>query len=143
MFKTIVVAVDDSDPSKAAVTLACNLAKLDNASLYVVNVVDVSKLVAVAGYETPYPVDAIQIMRDSGKQVLDGVKAECAAQQIAAEFAELEGDAADEILRVAKEQNAGLICMGTHGRKGLSHFFVGSVAEAVLRNATVPVIVTK
>jgi nucleotide-binding universal stress UspA family protein len=52
----------------------------------------------------------------------------------------LEGDASDEILRAAKENNVGLICIGTHGRKGLSRLFLGSVAEGVLRSSTVPVL---
>jgi nucleotide-binding universal stress UspA family protein len=143
MFTTIVVAVDDSDPSKSAVELACKLAKLDTAAIVLLNVVDVTKLVSVAGYETPYPAEAIETLRDAGKTLLEAAKAVCDAHNVATTLAEAEGYAADEILRVAAEQKAGLICMGTHGRKGLSHLIVGSVAEEVLQNARIPVLVTK
>ncbi len=49
------------------------------------------------------------------------------------------GRPADEILRVAREQRVDLIVMGTHGRTGLRHFLLGSVAEAVTRQAPCPV----
>ncbi|MBK9265273.1 MAG: universal stress protein [Polyangiaceae bacterium] len=50
-----------------------------------------------------------------------------------------EGDPATEILAAAAELKVSMIVMGTHGRKGLAHLFLGSVAEKVLRKANVPV----
>ncbi len=50
------------------------------------------------------------------------------------------GMAADDIVRVAEEQNADLIVIGTHGRTGLKRVLMGSVAEAVMRCATCPVL---
>lgn len=50
------------------------------------------------------------------------------------------GDAAETIVDVAREQEVDLIVMGTHGRKGLRHLLVGSVAERVVRMATCPVL---
>jgi nucleotide-binding universal stress UspA family protein len=49
------------------------------------------------------------------------------------------GKPAAEILRVAREEGADLIVMGTHGRTGLRHLLLGSVAEAVTRHAPCPV----
>lgn len=54
-----------------------------------------------------------------------------------------EGDTASEILAVAGELGARLVVMGTHGRKGLSHLFLGSVAEKVVRRSTVPVLTVR
>jgi nucleotide-binding universal stress UspA family protein len=54
-----------------------------------------------------------------------------------------QGDAADEILRLAEETEADLIVLGTHGRTGLGRLLLGSVAEAVLRRARCPVLVLK
>ncbi|MBX3232528.1 MAG: universal stress protein [Labilithrix sp.] len=51
-----------------------------------------------------------------------------------------QGDPREVILSVAKDVRADLIVMGTHGRKGLARALVGSVAEAVLRTAEVPVV---
>jgi nucleotide-binding universal stress UspA family protein len=50
------------------------------------------------------------------------------------------GKAADEIVRVAKEHNADLIIIGTHGRRGLRHLLGSSVGAKVSRKASVPVI---
>ena len=50
-----------------------------------------------------------------------------------------EGDPAPEILRAAEELRPAMIVMGTHGRRGLSHLFLGSVAERVIRESRVPV----
>jgi nucleotide-binding universal stress UspA family protein len=143
MFDAILVAIDGADCSTAAVELACKLAKLDGAKLVLINAVDPSKLLMVAGYETPYPVNAIELLRESGRELLDSVKASCEAHGLAVTTVACEGDACDEILRIAQEQQVGLICMGTHGRKGFSHLILGSVAEGVLRKSTVPVLIAK
>jgi nucleotide-binding universal stress UspA family protein len=54
-----------------------------------------------------------------------------------------EGDAADEILAAAAAIDARMIAVGTHGRRGLSHVLLGSVAEDVVRRATVPVLTVR
>ncbi|OOG23541.1 hypothetical protein B1C78_11030 [Thioalkalivibrio denitrificans] len=54
-----------------------------------------------------------------------------------------QGDAAEEIARVAREQNYDLIIMGSHGRSGFRALFVGSVATKVLQTAHCPVTVVK
>jgi len=53
------------------------------------------------------------------------------------------GDAADEILALARETDAGLICLTTHGRTGLARELLGSVAESVLRGAPCPVLLRR
>ncbi len=143
MFNTIVVAVDQSDAADAALKLATQLALQDKAALVLVNVVDVSKLVTIAGYETPYPIDAVQILREDGQACLTTAGSFCESQGLKVTTSMGEGDACDEILRIAKEHDAGLIALGTHGRKGLTRLFLGSVAEGVLRRAEVPVLVTR
>lgn len=50
------------------------------------------------------------------------------------------GEPSDTILQIAKDGGADLIVMGTHGRTGLSRLLIGSVAEAVLRRSTCPVL---
>jgi len=140
MFKTVLVAIDQSEAAREALDLAIRLARSDNDRLLIVSVLDVSKLIAVAGYEAPYPVDAIAILKAGNQELLADAKSTCVKAGVAAETLMVEGDACDEILRAAKEQHAGLICIGTHGRKGLSRLFLGSVAEGVLRSATIPVL---
>jgi nucleotide-binding universal stress UspA family protein len=54
-----------------------------------------------------------------------------------------EGDPVTEILRVAQERECELIVMGTHGRTGLAHLLMGSVAERVVRRSGCSVLVVK
>ena len=54
-----------------------------------------------------------------------------------------EGDAASEILATAEEVKPTMIAMGTHGRTGFAHVFLGSVAEKVIRKATAPVLTVR
>jgi nucleotide-binding universal stress UspA family protein len=53
------------------------------------------------------------------------------------------GEPAEQILRVAREEKADLIVMGTHGRRGWRHAVLGSVAEAVMRQAMCPVLTVR
>jgi universal stress protein A len=53
------------------------------------------------------------------------------------------GTPADEIIRAASEQGVDLIVIATHGRTGLKHLFMGSVAERVVRHAPCPVLVVR
>ncbi|WP_437678538.1 universal stress protein [Sorangium sp. So ce131] len=71
-----------------------------------------------------------------------------AVQQLSAQTGGLktllrEGDPAAEILAAAEEPGTALIVMGTHGRRGLSHLFLGSVAEQVIRKSSVPVLTVR
>jgi nucleotide-binding universal stress UspA family protein len=54
-----------------------------------------------------------------------------------------EGRAKVEILRMIDEMHADLVVMGTHGRSGLSHVLLGSVAERVVRTSPVPVMTVR
>ncbi|NJL16556.1 MAG: universal stress protein [Nitrospira sp.] len=63
--------------------------------------------------------------------------------QVTAEFFIRGGLPADSILDAALTQPADLIVMGTHGRRGLSHALIGSVAESVLRKARCPVLTVR
>ena len=143
MFNTILVAVDESQAAKEASGLATTLALEDHASVVLVNVIDVGKLISVAGYDTPYPADTVELLRESAQQLLDEMKAACEAKGLKATSLLGEGDAVDEIVRLADENGAGLICIGTHGREGLARLFVGSVAEGVVRRSDVPVLVVR
>lgn len=58
-------------------------------------------------------------------------------------FALALGDPVNEILNAAREKDVELIVMGTHARQGLSHFILGSVAEAVVRRSPVPVLTVR
>ena len=66
---------------------------------------------------------------------------ECAGLEI--EEVVAHGDAASEIVRVARERNVDLIVISSHGRTGLGRILFGSTAESVVRHAPCPVLVVK
>lgn len=143
MFNTILVAVDESVAAREAFDLACKLALEDHASLLLVSVFDVSNIIAASGYDADYPQETIEIMENARRQLLAQKKAAAEAMGLAVTTTIGEGDATDEILRIANENGAGLICVGTHGRQGLARLFIGSVAEGVLRRSEVPVLTVR
>ena len=63
--------------------------------------------------------------------------------QLRMERSPVEGNPAAEILRAANDNGAGLIVLGTHGKTGLLHVLMGSVAEQVVRKAACPVLTVK
>lgn len=81
------------------------------------------------------------------KEILDGVDRSISefAEKYFSEYKNIKtkyvvGDASDEIVNYVKTEGVNLIVMGTHGRKGLDRLFFGSVAEKVIKTASVPVL---
>ena len=74
--------------------------------------------------------------KDEMKTLLDEVK----SSGVAVQTRFTPGHPRDAILEAAEQGGYGLIVMGTHGRRGLSHLFIGSVAEQVVRRASCPVL---
>jgi nucleotide-binding universal stress UspA family protein len=135
--RTIVHATDLSDSSGAGFRLACSLARDYGARLIVLHVqpLPATFYAMEPGFYPP------EDQRPEVLNRLHDVRPEDPAVRV--EHRLVEGDAADEILRVARETNADLIVLGTHGRKGLGRLLLGSVAEQVVRKAACPVVTVK
>ncbi len=145
MYKKILVPVDGSGASMLGLSEAIRLAKSHGSELQLVHVVNELVLTAT---ETPpiYMDKVVDSLRAEGKAVLD--KAERVARQhaLAPQTVLLEsigGRAADLIVEQAKQWNADLIVMGTHGRRGIRRLALGSDAELVLRSTPVPVLLIR
>ena len=67
----------------------------------------------------------------------------CREHGLTTDAEEVEGVPAETIVKVAQERNFDLIAMGTHGRTGLKHVLLGSVAERVVRTASCPVLTVR
>ena len=81
------------------------------------------------------------VLRDYGEEALMQLRDLLPASLISPGQTQIAtGDPADAIVRVAGEITSDLIIMGTHGRTGLSHILLGSVAEKVVRHASCPVL---
>lgn len=146
MYQRIMVAVDGSDTSDLALQEAIALAKSCGAQLRMVHAVDEVTL----NWEGEYanPAEIWEAMAKSGRAILDKAVARATGAGLTAdakliEITTLGQRIPQAIAQEAESWPADLIVIGTHGRRGLSHLFLGSVAEGVMRVATKPVLLIR
>ena len=143
MFKRILVAVDASETSDLALHAAIGLASEQQASMRIVHVVDTTHLNMAADFVTE-PAVLEGIVRN-GQSILSRAEANATAAGIAVEtnlvkIETLNQRVAEAIASDADAWPADLIVIGTHGRRGLTRLFLGSVVEGTVRVATKPVL---
>jgi nucleotide-binding universal stress UspA family protein len=133
--KTILFATDFSTASDAALPHAEALAKSSGARLLIVHVEEPP--LAYGGGELYYG-----LPEPSSERILAMLE-DVRPKDPAVPFVHrlTMGDPAGEIVRIAAEEAADMIVLGTHGRSGISRMLMGSVAEAVVRRAPCPVLV--
>lgn len=137
--RTILVATDFSEQADAAVAYAAELAARLDATLHFVHAITVPAL----GFQEmgiAYASVTIESLTRDAQNALDA----CVArhrERVSIGTRRLEvGDPRDIIDSVAAAIRADLIVMGTHGRRGVRRFLLGSVAESVVRSAPCPVL---
>jgi nucleotide-binding universal stress UspA family protein len=128
MYKRILAPIDGSPTSMRGLMEAVKLAKNQKAKLRLLHVVPEAYLMLDAG---SLIVEAKMAATGQGVEV-EGAVVENMDQSVG-----------DKILSEAREWQADIIVMGTHGRRGFSHLVLGSDAEAVVHGATVPVLLVK
>ena len=141
-FKKIIVAVDLSDHSKTVAEYAASIAKMYGASI--IAVYAAPTLTQYTGFHVPP-----NTIDNFVGEIVSG--AQRAMNLFVAEFFEnmpikaevVVGYAAEEILSLADKEEADLIIMGTHGRKGFDRILFGSVAEKVVKNSPYPVLTVR
>ncbi|HQT26233.1 MAG TPA: universal stress protein [Burkholderiales bacterium] len=142
MYKRILVPVDGSKTSDAALGEAIGLAKDQKAELRVIYVIDEASIVAGSEYGDMLGVEKTQI--ESGKRVLEKAKSLFPDAETKLLETEAVGQGISEVIvHDADEWGADLIVAGTHGRTGLRHLLMGSVAEGIVRIAKPPVLLIK
>jgi universal stress protein A len=136
-YKTILCPVDFDENSLASLDAAIELAQHFDSSIILLYVLP---LILTYGEASPAALledqdkDAEAKLADIEKQKLGGVKHEAVVYT---------GDIVSSILEAQKKYQPDLLVMATHGRRGLSRMFLGSVAEAVVRKATCPVLTVR
>lgn len=134
----ILVPTDFSETSEAAVRHGVELARTFDAALILLYVGD-----AVHEVATEFPLGLDASLLDAERERLLRVLSPTEQVQIHPEFVMASGSPAAEIVRCADEREVDVIVMGTHGRGGVSHLLLGSVAEQVIRTAPCPVLVIR
>jgi nucleotide-binding universal stress UspA family protein len=136
-FKRIVVPTDFSDTAETAIKLGTELADYYGSNLDLVNVVDAT-VYAYAGY--PFASLSKELM-SGAEAALNKVKVTLKNGTLSRYL--LSGSPAREITDHARRHKAEMIVIGTHGHGAVVRFFLGSVADRVLHEASCDVIVTK
>jgi nucleotide-binding universal stress UspA family protein/predicted transcriptional regulator len=147
MARKLIVPLDGSELAEAALPWAAHLARIHGFSVVLARAIRWPVMAASpmgGDYLTPQMYgDILAAERGEATDYLDRVRGRLARDGVAAEAAIREGDAADGILDLAAETDAYAIVMATHGRGGMTRVILGSVAERVLQQATVPVLLVR
>jgi nucleotide-binding universal stress UspA family protein len=146
MYKRILVGIDGSKTSDQALQEAIKLAKEMQAQLRIVYAVDTVNF--NLDMEFPNPPEYSNALINSGQAILKKAETVATKADVSFETKLLEIDTLGKripevIAAEAENWPADLIVLCTHGRKGLSHLFLGSVSEGVVRAATKPVLLIR
>ncbi len=145
MYKRILMATDGSDAANRALDEAVMLSKEQGAALRIVHVILEQRFhgghIGLSNWQ-----DFLEALRAEGQTLVKAAAERALKTGIKAEIdVLLEPDRriADVILEAGFHWSAELIVIGTHGRHGLGHLFLGSVAEEVIRASSVPVLTVR
>jgi len=140
----ILLPTDFSDYSKTACNYACAFADQLGSELHLLHVLqDLVAMVPEPGLAFPPPGDYMRELQESAENGLAELLNPDWVEGKSIVRATRQGPPFLEIVRYAKESDVDLIVMGTHGRSGLAHVLLGSVAEKVVRKAPCPVLTVR
>ena len=145
-YQRILVPIDGSPTSTRGLDEAVNLARVTGASLRLLHVMD--ELVFVSGFESgaTYAKDVVPRLRARSAAVLETGRKRAAAASVPVDALLIECFArrtSEIVCEQATAWNADLIVAGTHGRRGVRRMMLGSDAEQIAREATVPVLLVR
>lgn len=135
----ILVGVDFSEPSQGALALAIELGGRLGASLELLHAYQVPTY-AFAESIVPAPADTLDAMVQDNRRQLEALAQLVRAAGIDVATQLVPGQPEAELVERAGAGRFDLVIVGTHGRTGLSHALLGSVAEKVVRRSPVPVL---
>lgn len=144
MYDKILVPIDGSETSRKALEEAVKLAELTGGQLRILHVVDA--LSHLKGFEASavYLTDLLPQLLKAGRDLVEQAKREIGGQNVDTEVVESSGEAVSEVIvERAREWDAEIIVLGTHGRRGIERIVMGSDAEQVARTAHVPVLLVR
>jgi nucleotide-binding universal stress UspA family protein len=142
MYRRIIVPLDGSALAEQALAQATELSGLTGAPVHLLRVVDYLSMeqygpyALALEYATTEPVLAVE--QDEAKDYLGGIETRLTREGLTVATEVRQGRVAGEIIAAA--QPGDVIVMASHGRGGLSRWLLGSIAENVVRHATVPVL---
>jgi nucleotide-binding universal stress UspA family protein len=141
-FRKILCPVDFSPQSRAALDAAVDLARKAGGTVTLLHVVDIPLQFAFP--EVPLEPSVIRDLMTHSEKQLATWKADVVGMGLPSVTAQtVTGTAWEQIVNAARQGGHDLVVVCTHGRTGLAHAFLGSVAERVVRHAHTPVLVVR
>ena len=136
--KKILFCTDFSENSRPAWELAVSYAKAFGAQLLILHVID------FLGH-FDWPEKLLEIIKEAGETCEDRLQLMAKEAQLVEDVKTYcrNGNAPQEIVALVQEESVDLIVVGTHGRTGVKHLVMGSVARSVLRTAHCPVLIVE
>lgn len=150
IMKKVLIALDYNPSAEKIAETGYSLARAIGAEVYLIHVVaepnyysslEYSPIMGYSGFSSPdmlMGVDDDEV-KQASLDFLEQSKKHLGDEQITIMLGE--GDSAEAILKAAKELGADIIVMGTHSRRGLDKILMGSIAEKVLHQADVPLLI--
>ncbi len=136
LFRKILCPMSFDKSSLAALDFACELAKANGSTICLLHVATIP----TADMDSPIPIAQNPRWEREARARLEQIARDRLEGKFPYEIYVRSGIADNDVLRVTCELKPDLVVMATHGRTGLGHFFLGSVAEAVVRGAPCPVL---
>jgi nucleotide-binding universal stress UspA family protein len=148
-FKNILVPTDFSEAANDALEYALSLAKIFQSKLFLMHVYEPMIYYSDAPMGMPDLIELEQSVRTSAEHSLHRIYENFIKMRepefgaIPVEILLVQGKPFVEIIKTAREKNADLIILSTHGRSGLEHILLGSVTEKVVRKSPCPVLTVR
>ncbi len=136
----ILVPIDFSEMTEAVIEHACYLGRQLGSRLTLMHVVHVPPLAEASTWLDPVISPSIEQdirkqMKEKSTSRMTEIAESCKAEGVETDTVIKIGIPFDEIIKAIGDRDIDLVVMGTHGRTGLSHIIIGSVAERVVRRA--------
>ena len=138
MYKRALVPLDGSPIAETVIPFILEIAGPLDMEVVLLRVVEPIPPIALEG-SRHIEAEDVELRRTDAEEYLAPIAVELRNKGVRVESRVRRGNAVDQIVAAAREAGADLIAMSTHGRGGLGRLMFGSVAQAVLRQAEVPV----
>ncbi|MFZ3149123.1 MAG: universal stress protein [Methanothrix sp.] len=145
MIKKIMIATDGSDTSKKAAMIGIDIAHRANGSVTAVYVMDILRLAHLPGYATMPGLKekVIGLMQEEGQQATQFVEDHARILGVPCHKIVVQGSPGEELLKISQSLGMDMLIMGSLGRTGVEKILLGSVAEKVVLQSPIPVLLVK
>ena len=145
MIKKIMIATDGSDTGKKAAMIGIDIARRANGSITAVYVMETLRLAHLPGYATMPGLKEkiLELMQEEGQQATQFVEDHAQMSEVPFDKIMAQGNPSEELLKVSRKLGMDLLIMGCLGRTGMEKILLGSVAEKVVLQSTIPVLLIK